>query len=99
MKNLLFFLTFVIIWPIEIYCQNINNISDEYGVIYIPVNDSTLIYCTKKGKQHKVKLNQISFVNGSNALVEFLKKNIISLIRLMMITLIESFSSFFSIRG
>ena len=75
MKNILFFITFVILWPIEIYCQNINNISDEYGVIYIPVNDSTIVYCTKKGKKHEVKLNQISFVDGTNALVEFLKKN------------------------
>lgn len=74
MKNVLLFLAITILWPIEIYCQNINKISDEYGVVSIPVNDSTIVYCTKKGKKYEVKLNQISFTDGQNELVDYLKK-------------------------
>ena len=67
MKKVLIFLAFTILWPIEIYCQNINNISDEYGSIYIPINDSTIIYNTKKGEKYEVKLDQVSFLYGKNA--------------------------------
>ena len=74
MKKVLIFLAFTILWPIEIYCQNINNISDEYGSIYIPINDSTIIYNTKKGEKYEVKLDQVSFLYGKNALVDYLKK-------------------------
>ena len=74
MKNILLFLAFTILWPIEIYCQHINKISDEYGVVSVPVNDSTIVYCTKKGKKYEVKANQISFVGGESALVDYLRK-------------------------
>lgn len=74
MKDVLFFLAFMILRPIELCCQNINNVSDEYGSVYTQVNDSTIIYCTKKGKIHEVKLDQISFADGENALVDYLKK-------------------------
>ena len=74
MRYILLFLAFTILWPIEIYCQNINNVFDEYGVVSIPLNDSTIIYCTKKGKKYEVKLNQVSFIDGENVLVDYLKK-------------------------
>ncbi len=73
MKNLLFFLAFMILCPIGAYCQN-NKFVDEYGDVYLPVNDSTIVYCTKKGKKYEVKLSQISFVDGESALVDYLKK-------------------------
>ena len=74
MKKIWIFLVITILWPIEIYCQNINKISDEFGVVSIPVNDSTIVYCTKKGKKYEVKLNQISFIDGESALIDYLKK-------------------------
>ena len=75
MKKNLIFLAFTILWPIEIYCQNINDVSDRHGVIFHPVNDSTIVYNTKKGEKYEIRLKQISFVDGENALVDYLKKN------------------------
>jgi hypothetical protein len=74
MKKNLIFLAFTILWPIEIYCQNINDVSDRHGVIFLPVNDSTIVYNTKKGEEYEIRLKQISFVDGENALVDYLKK-------------------------
>lgn len=74
MKKVLLFLAFTILWPIEICCQNIKNVFDMYGVVYNSINDSTIMYCTKEGKKHKVKLNQILYVDGDEALVNNLKK-------------------------
>ena len=75
MKRNLIFLAFTLLWPIEIYCQNINDVSDRHGVIFLPVNDSTIVYNTKKGEEYEIRLKQISFVDGENALVDYLKKN------------------------
>ena len=74
MKKNLIFLTFTILWPIEIYCQNFYDVSDRHGVIFLPVNDSTIVYNTKKGEKYEIRLKQISFVDGENALVDYLKK-------------------------
>ena len=74
MKKVLCFLAFIILWQLEIYCQNNEDVFDEFGCVYTQVNDSTISYCTKKGKKHDVKLKQITFADGENVLVDYLKK-------------------------
>lgn len=74
MRDILLFLAFMLLCPIGVSCQNNKFVYDEYGDIYIPVNDSTIMYCTKKGKKHEVKIDQISFVDGESALIDYLKK-------------------------
>lgn len=74
MRDILLFLAFTILCPIGVYCQNNKFVYDEYGDIYTPVNDSTIMYCTKTGKKHEVKIDQISFVDGDSALIDYLKK-------------------------
>ena len=74
MKDVLFTFIFTLLWPNGVFCQKNKSLYDEYGVVYMPVNDSTITYNTKKGKRYEIKLNQISFVDGENALVNYLKK-------------------------
>ena len=52
MKKVLCFLAFILLWQLEIYCQNNEDVFDEFGCVYTQVNDSTISYCTKKGKKH-----------------------------------------------
>lgn len=52
----------------------VNNVCDEFGVIYMPVNDSTIIYNTKKGKKYEVKLNKVYYVDGEDNLKKYLKE-------------------------
>lgn len=74
MKKVLCFLALMILWQIETCCQNTKNVINEFGSVYSQINDSTIVYCTKKGKKHEVKLNQITFLDGEIALVDYLKK-------------------------
>lgn len=73
MKKILIVFAFVIIWPIGVCSQIIDNVYDEFGAIYTSINDSTIIYNTKKGKKYEVKLNEIYYKDGEDSLKKYLK--------------------------
>lgn len=73
MKQLILFIYSALFCLISVYCQDGKNIYDEYGTIYIPVNDSTIIYNTRKGERHEVKLNQVYFTDGEDGLKDYLR--------------------------
>ena len=74
MKKRYFILLLSLLCPIGVCCQMVNNVCDEFGVIYMPVNDSTIIYNTKKGKKYEVKLNKVYYVDGEDNLKKYLKE-------------------------
>ena len=65
----------ILFWSISVFGQKNNYIYDNYGPIYTLMNDSIIVYNTKKGKQIEATLNQIYFKAGEDKLKEFLIKN------------------------
>ena len=73
MKHLGLLLTLLIFYPFYVYGQYKEIACDKYGQIYTLINDSTIIYNTKKGKKLEIKLNQIYFTGGEDELKEYLR--------------------------
>jgi len=65
----------ILFWSISVFGQKNNYIYDNYGPIYTLMNDSIIVYNTKKGKQIEATLNQIYFKAGEDKLKEFLINN------------------------
>lgn len=59
MGKVVYLLSLTLLCSISVYCQNDKIIYDEYGTIYTLINDSAIIYHTKKGGKYEVRLNQI----------------------------------------
>ena len=75
MKRIIGVFTLILLCSLSVYCQNNKIIYDEYGPIYTSINDSIIVYNTKKGKQLEINLNQVYFKDGDDNLKEYLKKN------------------------
>lgn len=74
MGKVVYLLSLTLLCSISVYCQNDKIIYDEYGTIYTLINDSVIIYHTKKGEKYEVRLNQIYFMDGMDKLKEYLRK-------------------------
>lgn len=74
MGKVIYLLSLTLLCSISVYCQNDKIIYDEYGTIYTLINDSTIIYHTKKGEKYEARLNQIYFMDGMDKLKEYLRK-------------------------
>ena len=76
MKSIWFFIAFAMLWPTMACCQEFKEIRDEYGVVYIHLNDSTIIYNTKKGDKYETKLDLICYGDGEDNLKKSLKEEV-----------------------
>ena len=75
MKKRVGIITLAIMYSLTLYCQSNKMIYDEYGPIYTSLNDSIIVYNTKKGKQVEIELNQVCFKDGDDSLKDYLKMN------------------------